>query len=1172
MNNAEFQLRGVGDPRLAVHATSPLPAWLWSTDGTRILWANPVGARVFGAANGAVLAGKIFGPADPHRRQVAQLAGRLPLTGAIRLERLRGFGASLGTLVTCGCARLDFADGSHGILVAAAEPVGRAMPLVERLQRLVEGIDTPIAAFARDGMFVGASEAARSLLGFRNLSEAGLDDARSDALKQGRVETPIGIGHMVLQRVGAGADVGLVALIVPGATPAEPSAELPAPACEQPAPSGEAPAEFALTNHVAKSPTAETLEAAPVEPGHEPVAPPADLPIPDYEQPALSGEAPEEFALIGEVAEAPAETADEEPPDPDLRSVLRLDIPHVEAQNAETAVQAAAPELEVHQDEPSPYVEAVADEPAPPPAAEPVPAVEAAASAPAAAGPGRLPSWLDEPLPHTRRHPLRFMWQMDTDGRFALGSDEFTRLIGARTTTGFGRLWSEIADAFGLDPEGRVVRAVATRNAWSGIILNWPVDDGSRLPVELSGLPIYDRNRNFAGFRGFGVCRDLYGLARLAALRRFEFFSDPPAPRQLSAGIVGADSVRDPPAAELPAVPDIDSSSTPESPVPDAIETSHQADLETAVDTPKNVLPFRPVSEPKPPALTPVENSAFDELARQLSARLGSDNGAPATPATNAAMAETVVEQPAMPEKPEFAGETPEWLAPPEPPARGEARRDKALLDLVPVGILIYQLDRLLYANSAFLARMGYTSLHALEEAGGLDALYVEPGVSTASSTSDTGTPVTISASQAPDHAPPSATDAHLFTISWDDDPALALIFSGASMQAVAAAISEPVPATEPSPVGHANAEELGAILDTTAEGIVMFDAEGNINSCNRSAEALFGYDGADFVQRNLTEMFAPESQRMVLDYLESIKGADIASLLDHGRDVLGRVRGGGIIPLSMTMGRTRPDGPNFFAVFRDLSQTRKSESELQQARRLGDRAANAKADMLARISHEVRTPLNAIIGFSEVMIGERFGSLGNERYVEYMKDIRASGERVITIINDLLDLSRIETGKLDLTFANQNLNDLVESCVAVMQPQANRERIIIRTSLAHALPPVVADARALRQITLNLIANSIHLANAGGQVIVSTALSDFGEVVLRVRDTGHGLNDNEVAAAMEPFRTRAPSDQASDSSGVSLSLTKALVEANRARFHIRTGPHSGTLIEVVFSHAGAKA
>ncbi len=514
-------------------------------------------------------------------------------------------------------------------------------------------------------------------------------------------------------------------------------------------------------------------------------------------------------------------------------------------------------------------------------------------------------------------------------------------------------------------------------------------------------------------------------------------------------------------------------------------------------------------------------------------------------------------------------------------PARGETRRDKALLDLVPVGVLIYRLDRLLYANAAFLERMGYASLRALEEAGGLDALYVEPGVSSASSTSGTGTPVMISASQASsEHAPSAAAEAHLYTISWDDDFALALIFSGAGVASstVAAAMAEPtMPAASvisaPSAVGHANAEELGAILDTTAEGIVMFDAEGNLNSRQPQRRSpCSAMTAPELVQRKLTELFAPESQSAVKDYLEGLKASGVASLLDQGREVLGHVRGGGLVPLSMTMGRTQADGPNFFAVFRDLSQTRKSESELLQARRLADRAANAKSDMLARISHEVRTPLNAIIGFAEVMIGERFGALGNERYVEYMKDIRASGERVIAIINDLLDLSRIETGKLDLAFANQNLNDLVEQCVAVMQPQANRERIIIRTSLAHLLPPVVADARALRQITLNLIGNSIHLANAGGQVIVSTALSDFGEVVLRVRDTGHGLNDNEVAAAMEPFRTPAPSDQASDSSGVSLSLTKALVEANRAQFQIKTGPHSGTLIEVVFAHALARA
>jgi PAS domain S-box-containing protein len=827
-------------------------------------------------------------------------------------------------------------------------------------------------------------------------------------------------------------------------------------------------------------------------------------------------------------------------------------MPHLEASAAQPSAEAAASDIEAYPHEPSPYVEAVADEPA--------------------------PSWLDEPAPNTRRNPLRFMWQMDAEGRFSLGSDEFTRLIGARTAAGFGRLWSEIAEVFGLDPDGRVLKAIATRDTWSGITLNWPVDGGGQLPVELSGLPTYDRHRNFAGYRGFGVCRDLDGLTRLAALRRYELLGDP-APH--SADIVPTNPANET-AVNPPPVPDMESSSAPGSYDPTAVATSPPTDLETPVETPvetpketskeilKNVLPFRPLGEPKSPALTPVENSAFNELARQLSARLENETGAATAAPAAAETPEAVIEPP--PENSE-ANEQPGWLAQPEPPARGETRRDRTLLDLLPVGVLIYRLDRLVYANPAFLARMGYASLYALEEAGGLDALYVEPGVSSASSTSDTGTPVTISASQgSTEHA--SAIDARLYTISWDDDSALALIFAGAATEspAVAAAIGQAATAPAPSPVGHANAEELGAILDTTAEGIVMFDAEGNLNSCNRSAEALFGYNGDELVQLNIAELFAPESQRVVRDYLESVKGAGVASLLDHGRDVLGRASRGGLIPLSMTMGRTRPEGPNFFAVFRDLSQAQKSASELQQARRLADRSANAKADLLARISHEVRTPLNAIIGFAEVMIAQRFGALGNERYVEYMKDIRASGERVIAIINDLTDLSRIETGKLDLTFASQNLNDLVEQCVAVMQPQANRERIIIRTSLAHALPPVVADARALRQITLNLIGNSIHLANAGGQVIVSTALSDFGEVVLRVRDTGHGLNDNEVAAAMEPFRTQAPSDQTSDSSGVSLSLTKALVEANRAQFHLKTGAHMGTLIEVVFGQEMAKA
>jgi PAS domain S-box-containing protein len=1097
MTNAEFQLRGVGDPRLAVHATSSLPAWLWSVDGRRILWANPVGAVLFDAPNGAALANKTFGPANPHRRQVAQLAYRLPPLEAVRLERLRGFGAALGGLMTCACARLHFADGGAGILVVAIQPSGRVMPLIERLQRLVADMDLPIAAFAPDGGFVAASEAARAWFDFRNLSEAGFETARNEALRQGRVATPIALGHLVLQRVGFGNDIGLVALIE-AVRPADPLAgddEAPASAASEPIPEPAATLDAQPEN----TPMLEPFEPQPVE----------DLSVED--------------SLVEDSVTAVADVADAE-------------------------CEAAAGH------EPSPYVEPVADEPL-------------AAQA--------------EPPP--RQHPLRMLWRTDAQDRFSLDPCEFTDLIGVRSAASFDRPWHAIADALGLDPQGRVSDAIASHQTWSGITLNWTTDSDLSLPVELSGLPVYDRDR-FAGYRGFGVCRDLDALTRLASLRHHAARA---AARGAAAVPLSADFARNSDIVAAPPVPQ------PPAAQP-IIEQASQPDPEKSLDTPKNVLPFRPINDVKSPTLTPVENNAFNELAKQLATRLDAEKGAPTRPwdarhstsevsASEFGGSETADHDP-KPAAPEPATAAPAWLSAAQPPAQAQAARDKPLFDLLPVGVLIYRLDRLLYANRAFLDRIGYDSLSALEAADGLDALFVEPaggnGSSTSgSSTSGNGTAVTIAATPASaDRAPLPPTEARLYAISWDGDSALALICSNTGAEvaplAVAAPVVAPVTAavTQASAVGHADAEELGAILDTTAEGVVMFDANGSIHACNRSAEALFGYDGADLTQRNLADLFAPESQRVVLDYLESTKGAGVASLLDHGREVLGRVSKGGLVPLSMTVGRTRAEGVNFFAVFRDLSQLRTNEAELLQARRQADRAANAKSDMLARISHEVRTPLNAIIGFAEVMIDERFGTLGNERYIEYMKDIRASGERVIDIVNDLLDLSRIETGKIDLAFANQNLNELVESCVAVMQPQANRERIIIRTSLAHTLPLVIADARALRQITLNLIGSSIHLANAGGQVIVSTALSDFGEVVLRVRDTGHSLNDNELAAAMEPFRAHGLVDQTSDGAGVSLSLTKALVEANRAQFQIKTAPHSGTLIEVMFSRAVARA
>jgi PAS domain S-box-containing protein len=349
----------------------------------------------------------------------------------------------------------------------------------------------------------------------------------------------------------------------------------------------------------------------------------------------------------------------------------------------------------------------------------------------------------------------------------------------------------------------------------------------------------------------------------------------------------------------------------------------------------------------------------------------------------------------------------------------------------------------------------------------------------------------------------------------------------------------------------------------------VVFDRDQRLLTVNRSAEALFGYESRELVGLPFASLFAPEGQRVALDTVARVQQGGAESVLNGGCEVQGRARSGGAIALFMSIGNIGDGSGRSCAVFRDLTAWKTQQETLLDAKQQAEKASLAKSDFLAKVSHEMRTPLNAIIGFSEVMMQERFGPVGNDRYREYLKDIHASGGHLLALLNDLLDLSKIEAGRLELNFDNVDLNVLTQQCVALMQPQANQERVIIRTSLAPSLYPIVADARSVRQIVLNLLSNSIKFTGAGGQVIVSTALGDDGDVVLRVRDTGIGMSEQDIAIALEPFRQLATSARwGSGGSGLGLPLTKALAEANRAHFSIRSAVNSGTLVEIAFQGA----
>jgi PAS domain S-box-containing protein len=702
-----------------------------------------------------------------------------------------------------------------------------------------------------------------------------------------------------------------------------------------------------------------------------------------------------------------------------------------------------------------------------------------------------------KPAETASERPLRFVWHMDQGRHFTIQSEQAVSLLGPRIGTLLGRPWEDIAGD--LDPQGIVAPLLDRHDTWTGVVLRWPIAGGTT-GVELSGLPLFGPDREIEGYRGFGICRDVERLRELAALR------DKPAEPA-------------PPAA------------------PEAPAGEHSA----------TVVPF-PAPD-RAPVLDAKEASNFDEIARTLSDRLKKplldDDFGDERPEL---ISTDVVPPPptALPEQP------------PMPTATAGSESELPILDRLPVGILIYRLNDLVYANRAFLDWTGYPSLMALREAGGLDSLFIESAPGPALKNGNGGKTLTISTptgKQMP-------VQGRLFSTQWSGDSALVLMLNTAAP-------------TQPAAIDDLKAQqiqtenrELKAVLNTATDGILLIDRAQRILSANHGAESLFGMDQAEFDEIAFGDLFAPESKKAALDYLDRIGRGGSDALMNPGLEVAAHVPRGGLISLHMSIGAIE-GGEKLCAVFRDITAWKRTEGDLISARRTAESASAAKSDFLAKISHEIRTPLNAVIGFSEVMLEERFGPIGNDRYRDYLRDIHTSGGHLISLLNELLDLSKIEAGKLELNFAGVNLNDLTQQCVAIMQQQANREKVIIRSSLAQNLPQVVDDARSVRQIVLNLLSNAIKFTGTGAQIIVSTAVTDAQEVVLRVRDTGEGMSDQELKAALEPFRQLATASRwGSSGTGLGLPITKALAEANQATFKISSALHDGTMVEIAFPAA----
>ena len=248
-----------------------------------------------------------------------------------------------------------------------------------------------------------------------------------------------------------------------------------------------------------------------------------------------------------------------------------------------------------------------------------------------------------------------------------------------------------------------------------------------------------------------------------------------------------------------------------------------------------------------------------------------------------------------------------------------------------------------------------------------------------------------------------------------------------------------------------------------------------------------------------------------------------------------------------------------------DIGREKVVQEQLRAAKEEAEVANRTKTLFLANMSHELRTPLNAIIGFSEIIQSQIFGSVGSDRYLAYAKDIRDSGKHLLEIINDILDLAKIEVGKFELHDEDCDVAAVIPSALRFVRDRAHASGIKVEMQLAASLPMVRADQRALKQILLNLLSNAIKFTPAGGRIEISAGIAEDGRFMLRVSDSGIGMAPEDIPRALEAFgQIDSSLSRKYDGTGLGLPLVKAFAELHGGTIGIDSTPNVGTVVRVL--------
>lgn len=360
----------------------------------------------------------------------------------------------------------------------------------------------------------------------------------------------------------------------------------------------------------------------------------------------------------------------------------------------------------------------------------------------------------------------------------------------------------------------------------------------------------------------------------------------------------------------------------------------------------------------------------------------------------------------------------------------------------------------------------------------------------------------------------------------------------------------------------------LSGILSIAQEAIILADDKLRITLYSQGAQRVFGYEVEEAIGMNI-ERLIPERLRGSHQHLVQgfTRGPEKSLQMDARLAVTGLRKNGEEFPAAVSLSKfSSGKGVFYSTILRDIGPESAARDELLAAKMGAEAANQAKSNFLANMSHELRTPLNAIIGFSEAIHGQTFGPVGSPKYIEYVGDINQAGHHLLNIINDILDLSKIEADKVELLEEAVNVSEVVGSCLLLVKERAAAGGVNLKRNVPDNLPPLFADDRMLKQILINLLSNAIKFTPAGGTVEISVWSRPGAGYVFQVADTGIGIALEDIPTALTPFKQiDSALNRKYEGTGLGLPLTKSLAEMHGGSLDLQSAVDGGTTVTVRF-------